>query len=122
MCRRIAIVLLILLNALMPALSIACATSCAIGGSGMDVPQVSDQGTDDAGGVPCHGDTQSPDESGSGTGGAELMAAMCAFAATAAISSAHLTVDPGAPFDHIAFIESNSPSFISLPADKPPRT
>lgn len=111
MYRRIAIALLILLNALTPALSNACASSCAFGAGGMDMA------------MPCDGDPQSPGEGGSDTGGdAGSMAAMCAFAAGAAISTVPQSVNHLTPSDRIAFVDSSTPSFLSLPADKPPRT
>ena len=124
MYRRIAIALLILLNALTPALSNACASSCAFGGGGMDMAMPSDHGAEAPGSVmPCDRDPQSPDEGGSDPGeDAGSMAAMCAFAAGAAISTASQSILHLTPSDRIAFVESGTPSFLSLPADKPPRT
>ena len=124
MYRRIAITLLILLNAFTPALSNACASSCASGGGGMDMAMPSDHGADTPAGVmPCDGDPQSSDEGGSDTGrDAGSMGAMCAFAAGAAISTGPQPINHLTLSDRIAFVEAGTPSFLSLPADKPPRT
>ena len=115
MCRHIAIALLMLMNAFTPALANACAASCVLGSSGTDM-SVEQGGSE----MPCHGGPQSPEEDGSGDTGS--MTAMCAFAAGSAISVARLTVNADPPSHHMVFVESILFSFVSLPADKPPRT
>jgi len=116
MLRRIAIGLLVALTALTPALSNACAASCSLadGGAPMDLS------SDASKAMPCHGDTP-PSDDGSEDAERSAMAAMCAFAAGGAISASSLGSGVAAPSRHVALVESSRFSFLTLPADKPPR-
>jgi hypothetical protein len=129
MYRRVAAAFMILLNALTPAFSNACASSCVLGSSSVDIALEVRQnatnayvGIDANGEIPCHGVPLSPDEGGAGTDDAGSMAAMCAFAAGGAISATVPGMDHAASSPRIDFIQNRNPSFRNLPAEKPPRT
>ena len=112
MFRKVVLIVLIAITATLPSLASACALDCAANQAGGTMHHAGDH---------CDGGTDGSD--GSSTGGSpDLgMTALCAFAATGAISVAPLIVSASASVTAVAYTSAATFSEIPAPPDEPPR-